>query len=155
LDIDVVLNACLETYQQGEIQKAVKFREALTKPWVSKLFLNGQEFADVHELSINQSASRTPVYELGSAMTRYISGRQNITGKFLAKVDEEKFFGIGSIHDYSPSSWYIETTVLHADGSVNKTRIMQLMLSMTYQESDKVIFEYIGSHMETASTKVL
>jgi hypothetical protein len=129
MDVDVVLNACLETYQKNELQKAkdaAKIRtmqqEVITKSMTSRLFgNNGIVICDITELTISQSRPMTPIYEIGSSLSVYsVPGRVDITGSFFVPLNTENL-----IYERDPAyEYYIESDQLYSEGSTSRVRIL-------------------------------
>jgi hypothetical protein len=158
MDVDVVLNACLETYQEedrlnskkAEVVK-VRQEEVITKTMTTRLFENGIVIATVAQLTVSQSVTQTPLYEIGG---RYpmsmVPGRSTVTGSFIVDLDEQLYRRMNpALRVDRPANYYIESVQVFSDGSSLRFRILDLFLEEApSMQGGKVYYNYRGSRAE-------
>lgn len=151
MDVDIVLNACLGTHQENELQRAQEAsrrqKDIITKSMVAKLFeTNGNVVCDITEFTVSQSRTLVPIYSIGNgAPVDAIPGRLVVTGTFqtntnvldLTENDEE---------------YYIEADQLHPGGSSSRVRILHVRIeSISARVDDRVDYHYTAASMEQIS----
>lgn len=153
MDVDVVLNACLETYQESEIQRArdaARIRqmqqEVITKSMTSRLFgTDGEVICDISELTISQSRPIIPMYDVWSRLSVYtIPGKLDVTGSFFATWNGSN---LTQVRDQA--NYYIETDQLYSDGSSSRVRILNVdIVDCRAQTNNRVDYMYRATRVE-------
>jgi hypothetical protein len=158
MDVDVVLNACLETYQEedrNQAKKAVaveaKQAELITKTMTTRLFENGRVIANVAQLTVSQSRAQTPIFEMGRQFpVSMVPGRPIVTGSFIIDLEEQLYRRMNpALHVDRPAVYYIESEQTFSDGSSLRFRITDLYLEESPSMSfGKVYYNFRGSRVE-------
>lgn len=165
MDVDVVLNACLETYQQDELQKVQEAarikrqqQEAITSSMSSKLFnMDGISIANVTELSISQSQNLHSVREIGTARSFSVPGRTQVTGTFYVDYNEELYRRMNSnLFEYSRTSrplYILESEVLFSNGASESINIHDVdIVEEPTTRPGKVFYRFMASRLNPIKT---
>ena len=158
MDVDVILNACLETYQKEEIRQSkkdveVKAKQKVvnTKSMTTRLFENGIVIATVAQLTVSQSMSQTPIFEMGSRYRISMPpGRPMVTGSFVINLDEQLYKRMNSALNVDrPANYYIESVQVFSDGSNLRFRVLDLYLEEApSMQGGKVYYNFRGARTE-------
>lgn len=153
MDVETLLNACLETHQKDEIRKAQeaarKQKDIIEKSLVAKLFKSNGEFVcDVAEFTVSQSRSLVPIYSIGNDAPIYtIHGKLSLTGTFQTSINVEDL-------SFTNNTYFLEADVIHPEGGSSRVHIIGLYFtSVAVNDDSKIIYTFSASTVESIDTK--
>jgi len=153
MDVDVVLNACLETHRNSELQRAKERLEVITSSMITRLFNNGEVICDITELTMSQSRPLVPVYSMGSEMSVFtLPGKNEITGTFCTKIDDPLILSSEDDPEYN-EDFHIETDQLFSDGTSSRVRILGVSILECSTERRKVSYTFTATNIDLINLK--